>query len=196
MKQTILLLLTLALLLSACGTTAPVTTPETTSVPTVEPTAEPTPEPTSEPASAPLPTEVPVTVTTDPAGILALLRETDERAEPGSAGAALKAASVACDFLDYFMSTSISRGEVRTAAESFLAGLTAEEKAAFAAKLATVENARRTFTESTSYAEGLLRDCGRINDCFYPWDEAAHNNFSGLIDAFGGRAAFEALLPR
>ena len=194
MRKPFLLLLTLALLLSACGTAAPAATPEPASVPTAEPAAEPTGEPTPVPTAAPLPTEVPVTVTTDPAGILALLREIDERAEPGAAGATLKAASVACDFLDYFMSTSITRGEVRTAAESFLAGLTAEEKAAFAAKLATVENARRSFTESTSYAEGLLRDCGRINDCLYPWDEAAHNNFAGLIDAFGGRAAFEALL--
>ena len=190
MRKTFLLLFALAMLLSACGTAAPAATPEPASAPTAEPTAEPTPEPTA----APLPTEVPVTVTTDPAGILALLREIDERAEPGTAGATLKAASIACDFLDYFMSTSITRGEVRTATESFLAGLTAEEKAEFAAKLATVENARRTFTESTSYAEDLLRDCGRINDCLYPWDEAAHNNFAGLIDAFGGRAAFEALL--
>ena len=166
MKKMLLMLLAAALLLCACGQTAPAS-------PQAAPAAQATPAALS-PAAEELD---------------ALLGELRQTVQPGTAGSSLRAASMAAKLLDWAESAELTDEELLAVLSPWLGELDDGLPGDFPEQLAAVDGMARILTgEDAAQALGLLEDAG-CEDCGYPWSGKAAAVLERLMTLAGLREA-------
>ena len=167
MKKIALILLSAAILLSlcACGEKAPEASPAASEAPAEESTIV---------IEAP-PAE-------DAAPLSQVLDSINENTEVGTAGSSLRAAQSAAMLMDWCAETSLDAEQVRAAAVEWLSPMGNDAQTEFAQKLELVD----TMCLELIHKDGtsLLESAGYASSS-YPWDEAAYEKYTAVLDAVG-----------
>ena len=169
MKKIPLMLLLAAMLLSlcACGETA-----GSPSSPAPE-----TPAPAEE---STIIIEAPAEEDTTP--LSQVLDSINENTEVGTAGSSLRAAQSAAMLMDWCAETSLDAEQVRAATVEWLSPMGNDAQTEFAQKLELVD----TMCLELIHKDGtsLLESAGYTSSS-YPWDEAAYEKYTAVLEAVG-----------
>ena len=167
MKKIALILLSAAILLSlcACGEKAPEASPAASEAPAEESTIV---------IEAP-PAE-------DAAPLSQVLDSINENTEIGTAGSSLRAAQSAAMLMDWCAETSLDAEQVRAATVEWLSPMGNNAQTEFAQKLELVD----TMCLELIHKDGssLLESAGYTSSS-YPWDEAAYEKYTVILEAVG-----------
>ena len=169
MKKITLILLLAAMLLSlcACGEKAPVASPAVSETPAEESTiiidASPIPE-------------------DEALSLSRVLDSINENTEVGTAGSSLRAVQSAAMLMDWCAETALDTEQVRTATVDWLSPMGNDAQTAFAQKLELVD----TMCLELIHKDGtsLLESAGYTSSS-YPWDEAAYEKYTAVLEAVG-----------
>ena len=166
MKKITLILLLVAMLLSlcACGEKAPEASPAASETPAEETIIIEAP-----------PAE-------DAAPLSQVLDSINKNTEVGTAGSSLRAAQSAAMLMDWCAETSLDAGQVRAATVEWLSPMGNDAQTEFAQKLELVD----TMCLELIHKDGtsLLESAGYTSSS-YPWDEAAYEKYTAVLDAVG-----------
>ena len=167
MKKIALILLSAAILLSlcACGEKAPEASPAASEAPAEESTIV---------IEAP-PAE-------DATPLSQVLDSINENTQVGTAGSSLRAVQSAAMLMDWCEETSLDAGQVRAATVEWLSPMGNDAQTEFAQKLELVD----TMCLELIHKDGssLLQDAGYESSA-YPWDDAAYEKYTAVLDALG-----------
>ena len=166
MKKIPLILLLAAMLLSlcACGEKAP----------------EASPAPSEEAAEDTIIIET--TPAEDTTPLSQVLDSINENTQVGTAGSSLRAVQGAAMLMDWCAETTLDTEQVRAAAAEWLSALAEADKTELEMKLELVD----TMCLELIHKDGssLLQDAG-VESSAYPWDEAAYEKYTAVLDALG-----------
>lgn len=169
MKKITLILLLAAMLLSlcACGEKTPGASPAASEAPA--PAEEST-----------IIIEAPLAEESTP--LSQVLDSINENTQVGTAGSSLRAVQGAAMLMDWCAETTLDSEQVRAAAVEWLSPMGNDAQTEFAQKLELVD----TMCLELIHKDGssLLQDAG-VESSAYPWDEAAYEKFTAVLDAVG-----------
>ena len=167
MKKIPLILLLAAMLMSlcACGEKAPEASPAASEAPAEESTIV---------IEAP-PAE-------DATPLSQVLDSINENTQVGTAGSSLRAVQSAAMLMDWCANTQLDAGQAAEKAASWLSALAEADKAELEMKLELVD----TMCLELIHKDGssLLQDAGYESSA-YPWDDAAYEKYTAVLDALG-----------
>ena len=166
MKKIPLILLLAAMLMSlcACGEKAP----------------EASPAPSEEPAEDTIIIEA--TPAEESTPLSQVLDSINENTQVGTAGSSLRAVQSAAMLMDWCANTQLDAGQAAEKAASWLSALAEADKAELEMKLELVD----TMCLELIHKDGtsLLQNAGYESSA-YPWDDAAYEKYTAVLDALG-----------
>lgn len=169
MKKIALILLSAAILLSlcACGEKTPGASPAASEAPA--PAEESTIIIEAPPAEESTP-------------LSQVLDSINENTQAGTAGSSLRAVQSAAMLMDWCAETTLDSEQVRAAAAEWLSALAEADKTELEMKLELVD----TMCLELIHKDGssLLQDAG-VESSAYPWDDAAYEKYTAVLDALG-----------
>ena len=111
-----------------------------------------------------------------------MLDSINENTEVGTAGSSLRAAQSAAMLMDWCAETSLDAEQVRAATVEWLSPMGNDAQTEFAQKLELVD----TMCLELIHKDGtsLLESAGYTSSS-YPWDEAAYEKYTAVLEAVG-----------
>ena len=111
-----------------------------------------------------------------------MLDSINENTQVGTAGSSLRAVQSAAMLMDWCAQTGLDAEQVRAAAVEWLSPMGNDAQAEFAMKLELVD----TMCLELIHKDGssLLQDAGYESSA-YPWDDAAYEKYTAVLEAVG-----------